>query len=173
MKKREVEEEKREAEGREKLKTERSCRSREAEARSKLKREKGRSGREPITSGGSRGVHEGPGHSRMRGGRGNARSRSDAVPSFSFTPFARPFSPFLLSLSISLAFSTAPDFPSSSAIYYCILSLLGLRNALSLQRRCLGEDRRSRPSAHDPRPRGHGVIRSGVLNIWVIGVANG
>lgn len=35
-----------------------------------------------------------------------------------------------------------------------------------------GKDHRSRPSAHDPRPRGRVVIHSGVLSIWVIANAN-
>ena len=44
---------------------------------------------------GAEGSTRGQDTRRMRGGRGNARSRSDSVPSFSFAPFAQPFSAFL------------------------------------------------------------------------------
>lgn len=43
---------------------------------------------------GAEGSTRGQDTRRMRGGRGNARSRSDSVPSFSFVPFAQPFSAF-------------------------------------------------------------------------------
>lgn len=41
---------------------------------------------------GAEGSTRGQDPRRMRGGRGNARSRSDTVPSFSFAPLAEPFS---------------------------------------------------------------------------------
>lgn len=116
-----------------------------------------------LAEGGTRGQDT----RRMRGGRGNARSRSDTVPSFSFAPFAQPFSTPLLSrfLHCILVFVARVHRAFSRSRAQLVPISVSVRWRL-------GEDPRSRPSAHDPRPCGHGVIRPGVLNIWVIVNAN-
>ena len=129
---------------------------------------------------GAEGSTRGQDTRRMRGGRGNARSRSDSVPSFSFAPFAQPFSAFLPSCFLPrVPPLLLSSFHARVARVLSLHSPIRLSLSLSLSfslpvSHCwrLGEDPRSRPSAHDPRPRGHGVIRSGVLNIWVIVNAN-
>lgn len=145
-------------------------------------RERSGSAREPITRGGSRGVHEGPGYS------AHARRAWERALTFRQCPLFlfRSIRPALLrvpSLLLSPSRTTAAPlfFPRARVARVLSLqgpirlSLLSLSLSLSLPvSHCwrLGEDPRSRPSAHDPRPRGHGVIRSGVLNIWVIVNAN-
>ena len=114
----------------------------------------------------------------MRGGRGNARSRSDSVPSFSFVPFDQPFSASsfflaLLSLPLSLSFSLALLCLSSfHARVARVLSLLGPNSPSPPS----SVSRRGSPitaeRARSKAPRARSYSRPGVLNIWVIGNAN-
>lgn len=128
-----------------------------------------RSGRRrgwPITCVGWQGDATGTEARRMRGGRGNARSCPDN-PSSSLSrrcPDCRPVS-LAPRVARSLARSRASSLPSSTA--------LSLSFSLSLPRPFYrrgplspsptpwgrtGEPRRSRPSAHDPRPRGRAFL---------------
>lgn len=117
--------------------------------------------------------HEGPQVRSMRGGRGNGRScpdnpspslflaSSDPLAAFSLAPrLARsilPFSippscPLFLSFSLSLFLShTLPFYSFSFAHSFTLGSALGSRPLVP----SAGTHRRSRPSAHNPRPRGH------------------
>lgn len=119
---------------------------------------------------GAEGSPRGQDSRRMRGGRGNARSRSDSVSPLSLLlHLAQPFSVLPHSFFVQPSLSS---FLVTRAHARKEAPLLGPnRSSPSLSRR-LAEDPRPRPTAHDPRPRGHGVIPSGVLNIWVIVHAN-
>lgn len=151
--------------------------ARERDGFDPLERERSGSAREPITRGGSRGVHEGPGYS------AHARRAWERALTFRQCPLFlfRSIRPALLrvpSLLLSPSRTAAAPlfFPracSARSLASQPNSSLSLSFSLPVSH-CwrLGEDPRSRPSAHDPRPRGHGVIRSGVLNIWVIVNAN-